>query len=156
MEPKDTLGHYLSPAEQKRLMQELLVAIRSRRPELEKLLAECSDHWSYEDPVYRFYHQSFKVFDLQGMTEKIVEQMRELLPGRELNDWFVQIAREGTGREFDMSFNEAWLMHTRPILEAFFHARFMLEMAVRYAGLDEPPQTLPSGWAALLYLFNLR
>jgi hypothetical protein len=43
-----------------------------------------------------------------------------------------------------------------PILEAFFHALFMLEMAVRYADLGEPPQMLPSGWAALLYLYDLR
>ena len=28
------------------------------------------------------------------------------------------------------SCNENWLHHTRPITEAFFHARFMLEMAV--------------------------
>lgn len=45
---------------------------------------------------------------------------------------------------------------TRPILEAFFHARFFLEMAVRYADLQAPPQPLPSGYAALLYLFGLR
>lgn len=46
--------------------------------------------------------------------------------------------------------------HTRPILEAFFHARFFLEMAVRYADLPGPPTSLPSGWAALLYLYELR
>ena len=46
---------------------------------------------------------------------------------------------------------------TRPILEAFFHARFFLEMAARYgAELGKPPQVLPSGWAAFLYLFGLR
>jgi hypothetical protein len=45
---------------------------------------------------------------------------------------------------------------TRPILEAFFHARFFLEMAVRYAHIEAPPQLLPSGYAALLYLFGLR
>jgi len=46
--------------------------------------------------------------------------------------------------------------NAHPIVEAFFHARFMLEMAVRYSDLDTPPQTLRSGWAALLYLFKLR
>ena len=30
----------------------------------------------------------------------------------------------------------------------------MIEMAVRYADLEKPPDTLPSGWVALLYLFN--
>jgi hypothetical protein len=41
--------------------------------------------------------------------------------------------------------------------EPFFHARYMLEMAVGYGkDLERPPAVLPSGWAALLYLFNLR
>ena len=55
-----------------------------------------------------------------------------------------------------MEDNANWSDATRPILEAFFHARFFLEMAVRYADLESPPQTLPSGYAALLYLFDLR
>ena len=41
-------------------------------------------------------------------------------------------------------------------VEAFFHARFFLEMAVRYAKLETPPRPLPSGYAALLYLYQLR
>jgi len=110
----------------------------------------------YEDPLYQFYHQSFKVYTLQTATTKMVEALQSLLPGRELNPWFVQIIREGTGKTFDLSHNKAWLANTRPIVEAFFHSRFMLEMAVRYSGLEEPPQVLPSGWAALLYLFNVR
>jgi hypothetical protein len=42
------------------------------------------------------------------------------------------------------------------MLEAFFHARFFLEMAVRYANLPEPLSPLPSGYAALPYLHGLR
>jgi hypothetical protein len=45
---------------------------------------------------------------------------------------------------------------TRPIVEAFFHAGFFLEMAVRYAKLETPPRPLPSGYAALLHLYQLR
>ena len=37
-----------------------------------------------------------------------------------------------------------------------YHARFMLEMAVCYADLPGTPHPLPNGWAALLYLFDLR
>lgn len=41
--------------------------------------------------------------------------------------------------------------------QAFFHARYFLDMAVKYGTeLDAPPQMLPSGWAGLLYLYNLR
>lgn len=50
-----------------------------------------------------------------------------------------------------------WVVSTRPLVEAFFHARFMLEMVVQYGRtLDAPPQMLPSGWAAVLYLYGLR
>ena len=53
--------------------------------------------------------------------------------------------------------NQNWLAVTRPMLEAFFHARYFLEMAVKYGKeLDSPPQMLPSGWASLLYLYNMR
>ncbi len=48
-------------------------------------------------------------------------------------------------------------MHTRPFLEAFFHAKFFLEMAVKYGRkLEEVPEMLPSDWAAFLYFYNLR
>ncbi len=64
--------------------------------------------------------------------------------------------RQGTGQVFEMEHNRNWLEHTRPLLEAFFHAHYFLKMAVFYAELEEPPQLLPSGWAALLYLYDLR
>jgi len=71
--------------------------------------------------------------------------------------WFLSILHEGTGKEFDMEDNARWLEVTRPILEAFFHARFFLEMAVKYGrDLKYPPKMLPSGWASFLYLYNLR
>lgn len=134
----------------------LLQGLRRDRPELEKLLAKNSSHWGYEDPIYRFYHQSFKVYWLQGQTQSIVDRLQALAPDLTLNPWFVQIVEAGTGKEWKHEDNERWLEVTRPILEAFFHARFFLEMAVRYADLQAPPQPLPSGYAALLYLFGLR
>lgn len=50
----------------------LLANLKAALPELEKLLAECSSHWGYEDPIYRLYHQSFKVYWLQQKTSRIV------------------------------------------------------------------------------------
>jgi hypothetical protein len=134
----------------------LLVRLHERRDELAALLETSSSHWGFEDPVYRFYHQSFKVFGLQAQTEAIVRELEGLCPGRSLNPWFAQIIREGTGKRFESADNPAWLVVTRPIVEAFFHARYFLEMAVRYAALDSPPQVLPSGYAALLSLYGLR
>jgi hypothetical protein len=134
----------------------LLHNLRRDRRELAELLAASSDHWGYEDPVYRFYHQSFKVYGLQRQTQSIVERLQALAPDRPLNSWFAEIIQAGTGKRFSFEDNARWTEVTRPILEAFFHARFFLEMAVRYADLEAPPQPLPSGYAALLYLYGLR
>ena len=120
------------------------------------MLQHMADHWGYEDPVYRFYHHSFKVYWAQDRISEAVGLLRKLLPERDLNSDFAKIIADGTGHTFEPSHNEHWQQHTRPMLEAFFHARFMIEMAVRYSDLGEPPVMLPSGWAALLYLFDLR
>jgi hypothetical protein len=136
----------------------LLMAIRRALPRLASVLHHYSGHRGYEDPIYRFYHHSFKVYELQDSTRKIVATLQALAPERPLNDWFVQIVKRGTAMEpFEMDHNRRWLEIVPPMVEAFFHARFFLEMAVR-AGkeLRRPPRLMPSGWAALLYLYNLR
>ncbi len=137
--------------------ERLLQAISDKLPALEALLEQTASHWGYEDPIYRFYHQSFKVYALQDATEHIVTALSELAPDRQLNQWFTEIVAEGTGREFAMEVNQRWTAETRPILEAFFHARFFLEMACKYGReLELAPTMLPSGWAALLYLYDMR
>lgn len=130
--------------------------LRARQAELPALLEDCSSHWGFEDPIYRFYHQSFKVYSLQDETVRIVRVLESLAPDCPLNPWFRQIVEQGTGRSFRQDDNADWTRATRPILEAFFHARFFLEMAVRYATLPECPNPLPSGYAALLSLYGLR
>ena len=56
-----------------------------------------------------------------------------------------------------MKDNDNWLAVTRPILEAYFHAKYFLERVVRYGEeLEQAPACLPSGWAAVLYLYHLR
>ena len=45
-----------------------LANIKARLPELERLLEEISFHWGYEDPIYRFYYQSFKVIQVRSVT----------------------------------------------------------------------------------------
>jgi hypothetical protein len=134
----------------------LLRSLRSRQPELTALLNECSSHWGFEDPIYRFYHQSFKVFFLQDTTLRIVNTLESLAPDRPLNSWFREIVAQDTGKSFRQEDNQDWPRVTRPMLEAFFHARFFLDMAVRYSTLPECPSPLPSGYAALLYLYGLR
>ncbi len=150
-------GPHGNDADERPKVKQLFSNLKRELPALEGLLTQCNEHWAYEDPIYRFYHQSFKVFYLQSTTEKVVEALRALLPETPMAKWFLEIVRKGTGKEFKLEDNANWLPVTRPILEAFFHARFFLEMAVKYGKeLEYPPQMLPSGWAALLYLFRLR
>jgi hypothetical protein len=112
---------------------------------------------SIEPGVYSFNYQGFKVYWIQELTLKIVAKLREVAPHLPVNSWFLEIVHRGTGREFEMSDNANWTGITRPMLEAFFHARYFLEMACKYWNeLKKSPQIMPSGWAAMLYLFNLR
>jgi hypothetical protein len=146
----------LPEAERHALEAALLANVRVQHDALKALLDASSDHWGFEDPVYRFYHQSFKVFWLQQQTDTIVRRLSSLPSDRPLHPWFLQIVRQGTGNAFTTADNNRWTLVTRPIVEAFFHARFFLEMAVRHAALEVPPRPLPSGYAALLYLYQLR
>lgn len=138
-------------------VQRLFDNLKAALPELEALMEHCDSRWGYEDPIYRFYHQSFKVYGVQQTTESIVDALQALAPDRELNARFVQIVDDGTGLTFESEHNARWAEVVRPIVEAFFHARFFLEVAVSYGReLEAPPRMMPSGWAAFLYLYRLR
>jgi hypothetical protein len=138
---------------------ELLVNIQARWSELAELLEEINSHSVYEDLVYRFYYQSFKVYSLQNQTKRIVEALKGVAPsGTRLSPMFEEIYQAGaSGKQFELDHNPQWTAHTRVFLEAFFHAKYFLEMAVKYRKeLESAPTMLPSGWAALLCLYNIR
>src|SRR5687768_16594244 len=67
----------------------LLDSMIAQLPELKSLFAECGG-WNYEDPIYRFYHQSMKVFYVQELTIRIVSKLQELAPHLRMNDWFLE------------------------------------------------------------------
>lgn len=137
------------------LRDRLLARLKEKGEELRAVLAKMERHWGIEDGVYRFYHQSLKVYYVQEMNQEAVELLQSLLPERPLNAWFMQIVSEG--KEFDLSHNENWLHHTRPMTEALFHAHYFVKMACKYGQeLEAQPLGLPSGYAALLYLCDLR
>lgn len=177
----------LKQEDRKALEAKLIANLNAAGPALTELFEKVSNEWGYEDHVYRFYHQSFKVYYLQAVTKDIVKALAKLDPEfvaepsevdpnsieahmRErgfpdppppipdypfLNKWFMTIMKEGTGHAFKHEHNNDWLNIPRKIVEAFFHARFFLEMAVRYK-TQEAVNMLPSGWAAFLYLYDLR
>jgi len=139
----------------------LLKNIKNNMPKLELLLKEANDHWGCEDSIYRYYHGSFKVYYIQDLTERIFKALIDISPHEDpnahLNADFMEIYKEGIGKIFDMSHNKEWSKNCRPMVEAFFHAKYFLEMAVKYGKeLQEPPQCLPSGWAGLLYFYRIR
>ena len=78
------------------------------------------------------------------------------LPGK-LDDYIEEIIADGTGKKWELSHNQDWTRHTRPIVEAYFWARYLLDMAIRFAReYDRPPALLDYGWAALLTIYRLR
>jgi hypothetical protein len=135
----------------------ILAAVKARLPQLEGLLEAMNR--DYEDGLYRFYHQSVKVYSLQAHTTRAAGLIRAIAgeAGRQVDPWFEAIVAEGSGIEFDASHNAEWPRHARPQVEAFLHARYFVEMMVKYGReLDVAPTLLPSGWAAVLSLFGLR
>jgi len=136
----------------------LLKNIKKYHSDLRSLLNSCNE-LEYEDRMYRFYHHSFKVYYLQDSTNSFVKILRMISPNKKsdpLDDWFETIIREGTGYTWQSEHNKEWLKYTRPILEAFFHAKYFVEMAVKYGTMEEAPEILPSGWAGLLTLYKIR
>ena len=68
----------LSVNERREEEAKLLTAIKDALPRLEKLWQQANSHWGYEDPVYRFYHQSMKIYFLQNQTVEIVKALQRL------------------------------------------------------------------------------
>lgn len=135
----------------------LLTALKAALPELERLLDLARDDRNAEELVYRFYHHSWKVYPIQELTAAIVGALRGLSPGGKLTRVFEDIVEAGTDRRFHDTANERWVEETRPLVDAFFHARYFLAQACRYGReLDAPPTVLPYGWAALLELYDIR
>lgn len=139
------------------LRDQLLSRLKERLPELSTLLVEMERHGGIENMIYKFYQHSFKVYRVQAMTEDAVGLLQSLLPERPLNAEFRQIVSEGTGKEFELAHNEDWLRHTRPMVEALFHANYFVKMACKYGqAAESPPPGLCSGYVALLDLYDLR
>jgi len=137
--------------------QLLLDSIKVKQSELERLLVPFQA--MYEDGIYRFYHHSFKVYQLQDFTSQAVAIFRRIAEdsNTKLCDWFEEIVSAGTGFVWKPEHNASWTFHTRPIVEAFLHAKYFLEMMIKYGReLDAAPTMLPSGWAAVLELYNQR
>ena len=115
----------------------------------------------YEDRVYRFYHASLKVFWLQDAISDTLKLLHKLSPRRrpnELDEYFIKIIEDAQKEgEFKREYNEDFSKHARPVLEAYFHCKYFIDMLVKSLEFEENPRGgITSGWGAILELYNLR
>jgi hypothetical protein len=137
---------------------EFLDNIKVKLPQMEAKLDECQSMDNYENLFYRFYHQSNKVYQLQTVTQEILDLLKEVAPkGKSFCKYFQEIIDAGaSGKEFSLEHNDDWTTHTRPMIEAFCHARYFLEMCIKCSKeLSKPPSPMPYGYAALMELFDI-
>ena len=156
--------------------EKLLLAIKAHLDEIDALIAELAG--LEEAGVYRYYHQSFKVYSLQAAIEQALQLLERIAPvGTQLNHWFLPICGEALQHKFRLldrtwdwdRMNQNWHAGTRPILEAFWHCSYFLRMLARFGReLDEPPtpasgknfaglsvRPTPAGWLAVLNLYGV-
>ncbi len=135
----------------------LLRNIKSRMERLKELQRLANNVFMAERAMYRYYHHSYKVYDIQEMTIEIRDELKNLMKDIPLNKSYVKLIKKGTGKRFKQSHNKKWDHHTLPMVEAFHHSKFFLDMAIKYGEeLDTAPTQLPEGWGALLHLYNIR
>jgi hypothetical protein len=134
----------------------LFLRIKSRLPELEELARNLEE--AEEDGVYRFYHGSNKVFFLQEPVKAAFTAINEI--GGEddpPNFEYARIVEAGTAHQFSETTNANWEAETKPVLEAFWHTKYFINMMVKYRReLETVESPLQPGMAAVLYLFELR
>src|SRR5256885_5510703 len=99
----DPLAHL---QEQLRKDQRLLDTIKAHLPALEQLVEMLE--YDYEDKMYRFYYQSFKVYELQSFTTQALDVLQQIARtiDRPLALWFTEITAQGIGVEFEMAHNQ--------------------------------------------------
>jgi hypothetical protein len=123
---------------------------------LEELARELEE--AEEDGIYRFYHGSNKVFFLQDPVKAAFTLIKEI--GGEddpPNSEYARIVEAGTAHQFSETTNENWEAETKPVLEAFWHTKYFINMMVKYAKeLETVEMMVQPGMAAVLYLFKLR
>jgi hypothetical protein len=111
------------------------------------------------DQKLRRSHGSYKVFYLQDAVKEAFALIEEI--GGESDPphfEYTRIVEAGTAHNFQGErTNTNWDAETKPILEAFWHNKYFINMMVKYATeLETVEMPLDYGMAAVLYLYELR
>jgi hypothetical protein len=143
--------------------KEIIAQIHEQRKEISEIQEIILNREiGIENMIYRFYHSSFNVYDLQTVTERIIRLFCDIgkCHFHDLNPYYIEIVSEGIRKKFDYSHNIRWTHETRPILEAFFHSRHLFEMMAKHGlemdAKEKPSASLKEGWASVLYLYKIR
>ena len=150
------LAKIKAAAEKRHALAKLLLAnIKSELDTIDKLA------FSFEKAetefIYRFYHQSFKVFGYKELIRYTIPILEKLAPeSQPLNAWYREIVEHGLAQEFSDSTNKNWLSETQLLLNAFWHTSYFVRHIRSASELEEAPEILPYDWAAVLYLYDLR
>ncbi len=133
----------------------LLRRIKEALPDLEELLERADRRGA--DRFYKFYSGSLKTYDLQTETGEIVAALRAVMPGRQMDERFLEITGRGMGRNFGIAHNDRWSEEAGPVVGAFLHARMMLGQMVecgrRIEGL--PVRIICPGWQLMRCLYRI-
>ena len=89
----------------------------------------------FNPDLFQYYDETDRVLRVE--YDRILEE-----PLGGISHGIIDLLMDNTGKRFTPEDNSRWTEVTRPILEAFFHARFFLEMAVRYGHLEELEELL--------------
>lgn len=140
--------------------QDLLARLKSMRDELETARGQVGGGSLHtDDLLYRFWHQSLKVYALQEVTRHIRGLLAEAAdPALGLDPWYEEIVAAGTGRTFTLEDNGRWLEAAGPIVNAYLHSAHLLRLACEaVARYDRAPEGwYDPGWATLLHLYRMR
>jgi hypothetical protein len=145
------------PGSHQKRIDALFVRIKARLSDLEAMAEELEA--VEENGVYRFYHGSYKVFNMQEPIKEAFKLIEEI-GGEDDPPHFeyALLVKAGTENDFagDRT-NPNWDAEAKPILEAFWHTKYFITMMVKYGKkLEKVEPPLDYGMAAVLYLFELR
>jgi hypothetical protein len=128
---KKMIGIIRSHTHQERI-DSLFLRIKSRLPELEETARDLEE--AEEDGVYRLYHGSNKVFFLQSPVRAAFSLIKEIGGENDPPNFeYAQILEAGTAHQFSETTNANWESETTPVLEAFWHTKYFIQMMVKYA-----------------------
>lgn len=141
------------------LSGKLLQNVHNSLPTLYEMVSNITREWNSTDSLYRFYHHSFKMYNIQTATLAIVTALKTLDPKETpyFDESFEKLIADGTGREWERWHNKCWNQFGNAMFLAYFHAEAVLLSLLRSAEtLDHSPIMLPSPWALCLEVFCLR